>query len=250
MTNTAIPIRTAALVLAAILSVIAIATVAVAFATDQRGGAMVVLVGLSHSVQGNRRAIDDCARRAVDRAIEDGADLTIMPVGRIPADLRSAPIHSRLSLADRLTPGEAKKRQKEVHEDAARRLAQVRARPRPTGASDTLAAASIGADALRESVSGTRRTLVVCDDAHQVSDLIDVYRERVTDDRARRVLRGMPATDLSGADVVFGAADTDAKGRLSHERETEIERFWRVHWARAVKARTVAYGVVPRFPRR
>lgn len=250
MNNFAIPARSAVIALAAILAAVGLTTVAVVLATAQRGGAVVVLVGLSDSVSANRAAIDGCTRQAIKHAIDSGADLTIMPVGRTPADLRAEPIRTRLSLTDRLTARKARERRAAASRAADRRVAELLRRGAPEGASDTIAAAAIAATAFDSVPRDEPRTLVICDDGHQVSELVDVYRERLTDRRAAAIVRDMPTTNLAGVDVVFGAADTDAKAKLSTDREREITRFWTAHWARAVRARTVTHGVIPRLPSR
>jgi hypothetical protein len=99
---------------------------------------------------------------------------------------------------------------------------------------------------------GERAVLLICGDAHQVGHGIDVYRSIPSLARSRRLLRKLDRKllgDLSGIDVVFGAAYTDRKAKLPAAKEVAVQRFWQDAWAPAVRARSFTYGATPSFPR-
>jgi hypothetical protein len=230
--------------LVALVVLIAAVTTVAAAVTAQPGGRVVVLRGASPSLDAHQGVIDTCVRDAAEVAIEAGASLTILPVGNVPVDLRATPIQTRLSLQDRLTPKRAKAAYAQARALVKARIEDLEDTGPPAGASDTITAASIAAEALH---GDGRKLLVICDDLHEVGrGLINVYRQRLTAARSRKLIRKLPPTDLSGVTVTLSAVATDGKGRLSQAREAEIARFWTHYWAPAVHAR-VAYDAPPHF---
>ncbi|HKG38379.1 MAG TPA: hypothetical protein VKB25_05265 [Conexibacter sp.] len=241
------PFRTAGVVFAVVLLICAGAGAARLLTTQQPGGTMVVLVGGSPSAQSSPQAIAECAEAAGARAIATGAQLTIVPVGSVPADLRTSPISTALTFAERLDPAGAEHAREELSRQVAARVAVLADGPRPSGSSDTITAIEIAAEQLAQ--AAPPRQLEVCDDAHEVGRFpfgrVDFYSERLTPARVRELLAQMRPwlPDLSTVAVTFGATDTDRLVRVRWAREAAIGGFWSA-WALVTHAQEFSYREV------
>lgn len=238
MTSTGTLVKWGALSLVIALVVVGGIMVAMALATAQRGGTVVVLVGLSPSEQPDAKSIDACATEAAHQAVDDGATLKILPIGRSPAQLRTPPSEGAVGLWDRMDTSEFDETKKRLYGEAEERIRQIRAARPPVGASDTLAALSIAGDQLDK--ADAPRTVVVCGDAHQVG-AINLYD---TQGRSCQELLHAASADLrtmSHARVVFAAPGADDPHRLPLAEERVIERFWKTCWAPAVRANGLEY---------
>jgi hypothetical protein len=211
---------------------------AMAVATAQRGGTVVVLMGLSPSELPVGDLVDKCAMHEARQAIEDGADLIILPIGRSPAQLRTTAIHAGVDLWSRMNASGFAKKKKQLRAYAAARVRQVREGPEPDGASDVIAAASIAGNYLDEAKEPRR--LVVCGDAHQVG-AINLYE---TNQASCSQLLKAAAADLSNltrVNVVFATPGADDPHHLPLPEEQSIERFWKQCWGPAVHPRSLEY---------
>ena len=129
---TGVSLRVVLGTLVGITVLIAVMTAAMAVTTRQRGGTTVVLVGLSPSESGLRKAVAECARDGARRAIDEGATLTVAPIASSPADMHRTPIATRMSLETRLTPGKASNSSRTMRDDTNGTTASGRFASRPT----------------------------------------------------------------------------------------------------------------------
>jgi hypothetical protein len=248
MTDTAEAVRNAMIALAVVVFLIAAGAVAYALATAQPGGSVWILVGVSPSENASPKAIGRCVSAGIVKAVDDGALVKIAPISRVPAEMSAVPVATGLSLWQRFKPRKARETQDDHREALRGQYRALAGRPDPPpGSSDTVAAAAFAADEMNEAAHGERRTLLICGDAHQVGSGLNVYDDSFTAAGVREHLRPEVVGDLSGVDVVFGAAYSDAKAPLPAPQEAEVKRFWTAAWASAARTGTPRYAASPRF---
>ncbi len=241
-------VRPAILGLVAVTAIIAACTAAMAFSAAQRGGTVGVLIDISPSNRGPLKGrIASCAKTAVAKAIDDGAVLLIAPVSSSPVRMAAPPVHSKLSLTERLTPRRAERIQQSARKRALEHVGEVLGGAVRRDSSDTIAATAIMGRALREQPGP--RTMVICGDAHQVSPGFNIYREKLTPQRSQALIERVAADlgDLTTIDVIFGAAGLDTKAPFTNAREHAIARWWKAYWRPAVGARSLRYDSTLRF---
>lgn len=230
--------------------VIAGSSIAMAVITAQRGGTVGLVIDISPSnLDVMKDRIETCAAQAADHAIDDGATLLIAPVSSSPVYMATTPIYSRLSLDQRLTPKLSERLREQDRRAARKEIDNVLGGTVRDDSSDTIAATSIMGRALRREQGPL--TMVVCGDAHQVGGGFNIYKETLTPERSRQLVTEVRAnlSDLSGIDVIFGAAGMDTKVPFVNPRAHALEQWWTQYWREAVTPRTLTYGSTLRFPR-
>ena len=243
-------LRPVFIAIALIALVIAGGSVAMAVMTTQRGGTVGLVIDISPSnLDAMKDRIATCATQAADHAINDGATLLIAPVSSSPVYMASTPIHSKLSLDQRLTPKLSERLKKRDRRTARKQIDGILGGTVRNDSSDTIAATSIMGRALHREDGPL--TMVICGDAHQVGSGFNIYKETLTPERSRQLVTEVRANlgDLSGIDVIFGAAGMDTKVPFVNRRARALEQWWTQYWREAVTPQTLTYGSTLRFPR-